>query len=44
MVLEHFTQVAAAVTIPLYVYNAPDENAGSKIGAVANPNGRKPCD
>lgn len=33
MMLEHFVQIAAAVSIPMYVYNAPEENAGSKIGA-----------
>jgi 4-hydroxy-tetrahydrodipicolinate synthase len=31
MILEHFFQIGAAVDIPFFVYNAPDEMAGSKI-------------
>jgi 4-hydroxy-tetrahydrodipicolinate synthase len=31
MVLEHFAQIGAAVRIPFFVYNAPDEMAGMKI-------------
>jgi 4-hydroxy-tetrahydrodipicolinate synthase len=33
MVLEHFVQIGAAVTIPLLVHNAPDEMAGTRISA-----------
>jgi dihydrodipicolinate synthase/N-acetylneuraminate lyase len=33
MVLEHFTQIAAAVKIPFLVHNAPDEMAGTRITA-----------
>ena len=28
MVLEHFAQIGAAVRIPFFVYNAPEEMAG----------------
>ena len=31
MVLEHFVQIGAAVDIPFFVLNAPDDMAGSKI-------------
>jgi 4-hydroxy-tetrahydrodipicolinate synthase len=31
MILEHFFQIAAAVDIPFFVLNAPDDMAGSKI-------------
>jgi len=31
MLLEHFAQVGAAVTVPFYVWFAPDEMAGPKI-------------
>ena len=33
MVLEHFTGIGAAVRIPFFVYNAPDEMAGTKVTA-----------
>jgi 4-hydroxy-tetrahydrodipicolinate synthase len=33
MVLEHFTQIAAAVTIPFLVHNAPEEMQGTRITA-----------
>ena len=33
MVLEHFVIVGAAVKIPLFVHNAPDDMAGSKVTA-----------
>src|ERR1700704_1968600 len=33
MVLEHFIQIGTAVTIPLFVYNAPEEMAGTKVTA-----------
>jgi 4-hydroxy-tetrahydrodipicolinate synthase len=33
MVLEHFRQIGAAVDIPFFVLNAPDEMAGVKINA-----------
>ena len=28
MLLEHFAQIGAAVDIPFFVYNAPEEMAG----------------
>jgi 4-hydroxy-tetrahydrodipicolinate synthase len=31
MVLEHFCQIGAAVDIPFFVFNAPEDMAGSKI-------------
>ena len=31
MVLEHFIQIGTAVTIPLFVYNSPEEMAGTKV-------------
>jgi 4-hydroxy-tetrahydrodipicolinate synthase len=31
MLLDHFVQIGAAVDIPLFVYNAPDEMAGTKV-------------
>src|SRR5580693_5120734 len=31
MVLEHFSQIGAAVDVPFFVLNAPDDMAGSKI-------------
>lgn len=34
MVVEHFAQIGAAVTIPFFVFNAPDDMAGSKINAA----------
>lgn len=34
MVVEHFAQIGAAVTIPLLVFNAPGDMAGSKINAA----------
>src|SRR6185437_7821151 len=34
MAVEHFAQIGAAVTIPLFVFNAPGEMAGSKINAA----------
>ena len=33
MVLEHFTQIAAAVRIPFLVHNAPEEMGGTRITA-----------
>jgi len=33
MILEHFSQIAAAVEIPFFVLNAPDDMAGIKINA-----------
>lgn len=33
MVLEHFAQIAAAVKIPFFVHNAPEEMAGTRITA-----------
>jgi 4-hydroxy-tetrahydrodipicolinate synthase len=33
MVLEHFSQIGAAVDIPFFVLNAPDDMAGVKINA-----------
>jgi 4-hydroxy-tetrahydrodipicolinate synthase len=33
MVLEHFIQIGTAVTIPLFVYNSPEEMAGTKVNA-----------
>ena len=34
MIVEHFAQIGAAVTIPLFVLNAPEDMAGSKINAA----------
>jgi 4-hydroxy-tetrahydrodipicolinate synthase len=31
MLLDHFVQIGAAVDLPLFVYNAPDEMAGTRI-------------
>jgi 4-hydroxy-tetrahydrodipicolinate synthase len=33
MVLEHFAQIGAAVKIPFFVYNAPEEMQGTKVNA-----------
>ena len=33
MVLEHFVQIGSAVTIPFFLYNAPDEMQGAKVNA-----------
>jgi 4-hydroxy-tetrahydrodipicolinate synthase len=33
MVLEHFAQIGAAVTIPFFLYNAPEEMQGTKVNA-----------
>jgi 4-hydroxy-tetrahydrodipicolinate synthase len=33
MVLEHFTQIGAAVTIPFFLYNSPEEMQGTKVNA-----------
>jgi 4-hydroxy-tetrahydrodipicolinate synthase len=33
MVLEHFLQIGAAVTVPFFVYNSPEEMPGTKITA-----------
>jgi len=33
MVIEHFAIIGGAVTIPLFVHNAPDDMAGSKVTA-----------
>jgi 4-hydroxy-tetrahydrodipicolinate synthase len=33
MVLEHFAQIGRAVRIPLFVHNAPDDMAGTKVTA-----------
>ncbi len=34
MILEHFTQIGAAVDIPFFVFNAPDDMAGARINAA----------
>ena len=34
MILEHFAQIGAAVDIPFFVFNAPEDMAGSKINAA----------
>ena len=34
MILEHFVQISAAVDIPFFVFNAPEDMAGSKINAA----------
>jgi 4-hydroxy-tetrahydrodipicolinate synthase len=33
MVLEHFAQIGAAVKIPFFLYNAPEEMQGAKVNA-----------
>jgi len=33
MVVEHFAAIGGAVTIPLFVHNAPEDAAGGKLGA-----------
>src|SRR5713226_3613449 len=33
MVLEHFAQIGAAVEIPFFLYNAPEEMQGAKVNA-----------
>jgi 4-hydroxy-tetrahydrodipicolinate synthase len=33
MVLEHFAQIGAAVTIPFFLYNAPEEMQGAKVNS-----------
>jgi 4-hydroxy-tetrahydrodipicolinate synthase len=33
MVIEHFAQIGAAVSIPFYVYNAPEEMPGTRVTA-----------
>src|SRR5262245_60340348 len=33
MILDHFATIAAAASVPFFVYNAPDEMAGVKINA-----------
>jgi 4-hydroxy-tetrahydrodipicolinate synthase len=33
MIIEHFAAIGSAVTIPLFVYNSPEEMPGSKITA-----------
>jgi 4-hydroxy-tetrahydrodipicolinate synthase len=33
MVLEHFVQIGSAVTIPFFLYNAPEEMQGAKVNA-----------
>jgi 4-hydroxy-tetrahydrodipicolinate synthase len=33
MLIEHFHQIGAAVSIPLFVYNAPEEMQGTKLTA-----------
>jgi 4-hydroxy-tetrahydrodipicolinate synthase len=33
MVLEHFAQIGAAVKIPFFVYNAPEDMQGAKVSA-----------
>jgi 4-hydroxy-tetrahydrodipicolinate synthase len=33
MVLEHFVQIASAVKIPFFLYNAPEEMQGAKVNA-----------
>ena len=34
MILEHFAQIGAAVDIPFFVFNAPEDMAGSRITAA----------
>jgi 4-hydroxy-tetrahydrodipicolinate synthase len=34
MILEHFVQIGAAVDIPFFVFNAPEDMAGSRINAA----------
>ena len=34
MILEHFAQIGAAVDIPFFVFNAPEDMAGSRINAA----------
>lgn len=34
MIVEHFFQIGAAVDIPFFVFNAPDDMAGSRINAA----------
>jgi 4-hydroxy-tetrahydrodipicolinate synthase len=34
MILQHFVQIGAAVDIPFFVFNAPEDMAGSKINAA----------
>jgi 4-hydroxy-tetrahydrodipicolinate synthase len=34
MLIEHFVQIGAAVDIPFFIFNAPDDMAGSKINAA----------
>ncbi len=34
MILQHFVQIGAAVEIPFFVFNAPEDMAGSKINAA----------
>jgi 4-hydroxy-tetrahydrodipicolinate synthase len=34
MILEHFFQIGSAVDIPFFVFNAPDDMAGSRINAA----------
>ena len=33
MMIEHFAQIGAAVTIPFFVYNSPEEMPGTRITA-----------
>jgi len=34
MILEHFVQIGAAVDVPFFVFNAPEDMAGSRINAA----------
>lgn len=34
MLIEHFVQIGAAVDIPFFIFNAPDDMAGGKINAA----------
>lgn len=34
MILEHFAQIGAAIEIPFFVFNAPEDMAGSRINAA----------
>ena len=34
MILEHFDQIGAAVDVPFFVFNAPEDMAGSRINAA----------
>ena len=42
MVLEHFRRIGAAVTIPFFVYNAPEEMPGGKVERRALSQAHRP--